>query len=73
MTGNLHAISISTDVLATLNKGDVIGAFNQNGKIGGMVEVTGFEENLLLRVFADDIITPELDGFAEGDQISFKV
>jgi hypothetical protein len=73
MTGNLHAISISTDVLATLNKGDVIGAFNQDGKIGGMVEVTDFEENLLLRVFADDIITPEVDGFAEGDQISFRV
>jgi hypothetical protein len=73
MTGNLHAISISKDVLKTLLKGDVIGAFNQVGKIGGMVEVTGFDDNLLLRVFADDKITPEVDGFAEGDQISFKV
>jgi hypothetical protein len=73
MTGNLHAISISKDVLATLLRGDVIGAFNQVGKIGGMVEVTGFDENLLLRVFADDKITSEVDGFAEGDQISFRV
>jgi len=73
MTGNLHAIAISKDLLATLKVGDFIGAFNQFGKIGGMVEITNLDENLLLRVFADDYYSPELDGFIEGDQMSFKV
>jgi hypothetical protein len=72
MTSNFHAISISKDVLATLNLGDIIGAFNQNGLIAGIAEITDMEENLLLRVFADNIFTTQVDGFVNGDRITFK-
>ncbi len=73
MTGVQHNIAITSDALADLQVGDVIGAFNQNGAIAGMVEVTSTRDNIALRVYGDNAATQKADGFIEGDVLTFRV
>nr|NQU89032.1 T9SS type A sorting domain-containing protein [Bacteroidota bacterium] len=73
ITGKLHSVAIDKVALSDLKIGDIIGAFNQFGKIAGMVEVDNTDQNLLLRVYADDYSTKETDGFYNGDVLHFMV
>ncbi|NCA85739.1 MAG: T9SS type A sorting domain-containing protein [Clostridia bacterium] len=73
LTATQHNIAFTADALAGLQIGDVIGAFNEYGQIAGMVEVTSLRDNLVLRAFGDNPATEAVEGFVEGDLISFKV
>ncbi len=73
LTGLQHIIAITTDALASLEVGDVIGAFNQNGTIAGMLEITNLNENTVLRVYGDESMTQEVEGFVNGDMMTFRV
>jgi hypothetical protein len=63
MTGVQHSIAITTSALESLQIGDVIGAFNQDGLAIGMVEVTDLTNNIALRAYA----------YNEGDVMTFRV
>jgi hypothetical protein len=58
---------------AQLQAGDVIGVFNQNGTIAGMVQVDDLKSNVFLGVTADNSYTDETEGFVDGDLMTFKV
>jgi hypothetical protein len=73
MTGIQHAIAITVDALADLQIGDVIGAFNQNGKISGMLEITSLKENAAMRVYGNEFTSRTVNGFADGDVLTFRV
>jgi len=73
MTGTMHAIAITTDAFAQLERRDVIGVFNQNGTIAGMVEIDNLNDNVFVSVYADNSFTNETEGFVNGDMMSFKV
>ncbi|MFZ4707518.1 MAG: hypothetical protein ACOYMF_16080, partial [Bacteroidales bacterium] len=73
MTGTMHAIAITTDAFAQLERRDVIGIFNQNGTIAGMVEIDNLNDNVFVSVYADNSFTNETEGFVNGDMMSFKV
>jgi hypothetical protein len=63
MTAVQHNIAITSSALASLEVGDVIGAFNQYGATLGMVEVTDLKQNIALRTYAGN----------DGDVMTFKV
>jgi hypothetical protein len=73
LTATQHNIAITANALSGLQIGDVIGAFNEFGQIAGMVEVTSLRDNLVLRAFGDNPATEAVEGFVEGDMITFKV
>lgn len=73
MTGIQHAIAITVDALADLQIGDVVGAFNQNGEIAGMLEITSLKENAAMRVYGNEFTSRTVNGFADGDVLTFKV
>jgi len=73
MTGTMHAIAITTDAFAQLERRDVIGIFNQNGTIAGMVELDNLNDNVFVSVYADNSFTEEIEGFVNGDMMTFKV
>ncbi len=73
MTGTMHAIAITTEAFAQLERRDVIGIFNQNGTIAGMVELDNLNDNVFVSVYADNSFTDEIEGFVNGDMMTFKV
>ena len=73
MTGIQHVIAITNDALAQLRVGDVIGAFNQNGRIAGILEVTDLSSNVAMRVYGNEFTSNTVNGFADGDAMTFKV
>jgi|GEM_PF-1065214 len=73
LTATQHNIAITADALQGLQIGDVIGAFNEYGQIAGMIEVTNLRDDLVLRAFGDNPATEAVEGFVEGDLITFKV
>jgi hypothetical protein len=73
LTATQHNIAFTAEALSGLQIGDVIGAFNEYGQIAGMVEVTSLRDNLVLRAFGDNPATEAVEGFVEGDLITFKV
>ncbi len=65
-----HAIGIEATALEQFNKGDVIGAFTQEGFCAGMVQVN--HESATLMVWGDDIYTNTADGLSEDENIIFR-
>ena len=66
-----HAVIFGANATATLQQGDMIGAFTSNNWCAGMVEYTG--ANLGLNLFGDDLTTDMADGFAEGESLTFRL
>lgn len=54
-----------------LEVGDEIGVFNTSGRCCGAV--VWQKINTAITVWGDDSMTPEVDGFREGEKISFKI
>ncbi|HRW96797.1 MAG TPA: T9SS type A sorting domain-containing protein, partial [Bacteroidales bacterium] len=71
MSGLQHNIAITAEALAQLKVGDIIGAFNQNGAIAGMVEINSITENTAIRLYGDD--SGVVNGINEGDVLTFKL
>ena len=72
-TASAHVVSIQSEALKDLQKGDVIGAFATNGLCCGMVEINNLNQNIGLSIFADDPTTQETDGFVEGELLQFRL
>nr|NQU91801.1 T9SS type A sorting domain-containing protein [Bacteroidota bacterium] len=66
-------VIIFADALTNLSAGDIIGVFNQNDKVCGMMEVSNAFQNQSLILFGDDPTTIEADGLAEGEMVSYKL
>jgi len=70
-TGSSHAVIFSENATSMLANGDVIGAFTNSGLCAGMVIVDANTTGMSL--FADDISTGVVDGFAEGEALNFRI
>jgi len=70
-TGVSHAIIFSENTSSLLQIGDVIGAFTNGGLCAGMTIVNSTTTGMSL--FADDISTGDVDGFAEGEMLNFRL
>jgi hypothetical protein len=70
-----HTHTIGLPVAAVgetvLKQGDLIGAFDNEGNCFGVAEWNG--ENTSITLFGDDPLKDIKDGFAEGDQLFFRV
>ncbi len=73
LTATQHNIVLTSEAIAQLEVGDVVGAFNQYGQIAGMVEIDNLRENTAIRTYGDDPSTKEIEGFVEGDVMTIKV
>ncbi len=73
LTGTQHNIAITSNALAQMEIGDVIGAFNEYGQMAGMVEITSLRDNTVLRTYGDNYATQKAEGFVEGDLMTIKV
>ena len=71
-TSDFHLISIDESAIRELDDIDYIGAFNSEGMCVGYSYLDHSGYNALLTVFGDDMLTSQIDGAIEGEQISFK-
>jgi hypothetical protein len=71
-TTSSHIIAIPFNVFGDFGfeKGDVLGCFTNNGNCAGKALI---EENTVLTIFADDPISPEIEGFIEGETMNFRI
>jgi hypothetical protein len=70
-TGVSHTVIFSENTSSLLVNGDVIGAFTNGGLCAGMTIVNS--TTTAMSLFADDISTNDVDGFAEGEMLNFRV
>jgi len=66
-----HVVVFDANAVASLQAGDMIGAFTSNGQCAGLVEFTG--ETLGFNLFGDDMTTDLADGFVEGGSLSYRL
>ncbi len=66
-----HVVAVDAGLYEILKPGDILGAFTPGGLCAGYLEMDGLGNGLSL--FGDDPLTPETDGFAENDPITFRV
>jgi len=71
-TSDFHLISISREAFADIANADFVGAFDGQGNCVGYASVEKSNNNLLLTVYGDDALTPEIDGIQEGEPIRFR-
>lgn len=72
-TGVAHIFSIYKEALDEFSNGDVIGAFDADGRCMGMTQIKSTEDNLPLIIYGDDPTTSETDGMEEGGLIHFRL
>jgi hypothetical protein len=71
---DFHVVSISTNSLKNLKKGDVIGAFTPENICAGQLQIISKDKNLGIMLFGDDPTTTEFnEGFLEQEKIHWKV
>jgi hypothetical protein len=79
ITGDNHSIVIPSNAPVLINgvsvtSGDVIGVFYNDGsvlKCGGYTAWSG--SNIAISAWADDIVSPQKDGFVTGEVFTWKV
>ncbi len=59
--------------LTTIAEGDIIGAFDQNGKIFGYIQTSASDQNQTITLFGDDVTSMEKDGFIDDEPIIYKL
>jgi hypothetical protein len=70
---NAQTVAFTTNATSEMMKGDMIGAFDQNNKLCGFIEITGNSAPLAMMLIGDDATSTEKDGFTEGENISFRL
>ena len=70
-TTSSHSIAIPQVAIQDFEKGSILGAFDEEGKCFGLVPLDG--KASCLTIFGDDELTAEKDGFADGEQIFFRI
>jgi hypothetical protein len=61
------------EALGSVVDGDVIGAFDQEGKIYGNITVHGKDGNLAMTIFGNDNLSPSGTGFNENEPVRYKL
>jgi len=64
---------ITAEALAGFNIGDMIGAFDGEGNIYGYIQFAANNQNQTITLFGDDITATLKQGFAQNEQITFKL
>ncbi|MFZ4707532.1 MAG: T9SS type A sorting domain-containing protein, partial [Bacteroidales bacterium] len=72
-TSQAHFIMFADVASSQLHAGDVLAAFDQNGNCVGMETYVGSESLYKLVANGDDLLTSEIDGYEEGEAMSFKL
>jgi len=72
-TGSAHLISISSEALGELSKGDYIGVFTEDGDCAGLAQYNQEAGNILLVAYGDDFTTEILDGLMDNETMSFRI
>jgi hypothetical protein len=72
-TPESHIFVFENQASLTFDAGDMIGAFGQDGKCHGLMEVTEKGESFAIPTYINDNTTEGKDGFDNGDMILFKV
>ncbi len=70
-TAITHTIAIPADAVSEIQSGDIIAAFNENGNCFGLA--LWENENTSITLFGNDRTTAVKDGFAEGEELTFKL
>ena len=73
ITPNAQTVAITTNAQAEMLKGDMVGAFDQNNKLCGFIEVPANGQPTAMILIGDDATTTIKDGFAEGENISYRI
>nr|NQU93995.1 T9SS type A sorting domain-containing protein [Bacteroidota bacterium] len=73
VTGFSHTIGFNVESEDELTEGAIIGAFTSNGLCAGVTEITDNNQPFAITAFGDDPLTPEQDGFLEGEAISYRL
>ena len=70
-TPGTHLVAFAAEATSVFKKGDILGAFTQPGLCAGMNVYSSNGFSLMLN--ADDAYTSEVDGFASGEIITYKL
>ncbi|MBE0638745.1 MAG: T9SS type A sorting domain-containing protein [Bacteroidales bacterium] len=73
MTPYTQSVVFLANSLVDFNAGDMIGAFDESGKIWGYVQINSNSQNQTITLFGNDFTTLEKNGFAAGESIIFKL
>jgi len=68
-----HITGFTAEAIRGFSEGDIMGVFNTQGYCAGMTEIKDLSENLVLYAFGDDALTPDQDGFIQGDPLIFRI
>jgi len=68
-----HTFCLVNDAITIFNPGDLIGAFDQNGKCSGITEVLDISHPFSLTVYGDDNTTETKDGLISGESVVFHL
>lgn len=72
-TAATHTIAIRTGAITDFANGDFIGAFTDDGTCAGLAQINDITQNLSITIFGDDVSTDQTDGFAENENVNFKI
>jgi hypothetical protein len=70
-TPESHVFCFSTEAAANFETGDLIGAFDQQGRCTGMMEMLDRKQAFSVSVFGDDETTDAKDGMNESESVAF--
>jgi|GEM_PF-785262 len=73
MTPATQSVVFLSQSLVDFADGDMIGAFDQSGKIWGYARISSNNQNQTITLFGDDVYSMEKDGFATGEEVVYKM
>ena len=74
-TASSHTIAFPAQIIfgSGILPGDEIGVFTGGGICAGRITISDLQTNVAITAYADDEITPTIEGFETGEMLQFKV
>lgn len=73
MTPRSQQVVFLPSAISAFQTGDIIGAFGQDNRPFGVVEITTKESNLAITLFGNDRTSADQNGFTEGQTVHYKL
>ena len=73
MTPSTQVTLLQPESTGAFSEGDVIGVFDQKGRVCGSISIVGRSDNRVITLYGDDITTPEKDGLIGGEAVSYRL
>jgi len=73
MTPATQVTAIKSEAMTGFRTGDLLGAFGEDGNIFGFLQVENTHQNQGVTLFGDDATTDGLNGFTNGEPVSYKL